>query len=323
MVNVIIPTYKARDCLPKALDSLVSQTRELFIVTVVQDCDGEDYTDILDEYRRRGLQIKLIKNKENVGPGVSRQNGMDNDLMCDYFMFLDADDMMMPRAIELLYREAKMRNADMISSDFITEKKGEPGYHMDVDQTPVTWMHGKIYKAEYLRKNNIRFLPELRYNEDSYFNLVAANCTSNKYKIKECTYIWRDNPNSITRNKEDAGFFKKSWQQYVTSQVKGLLKIDEILGEIDSALAAATINNIYEHVMQAVYYRIPIDEVKDIAAPLKDNASFMKTLEDKKFWETVHSVTKATHYEENLIIFFKMRFIDWLNDYILQKEVYK
>ena len=37
MVNVIIPTYKARETLPAALDSLVAQTKKMFIVTISQD----------------------------------------------------------------------------------------------------------------------------------------------------------------------------------------------------------------------------------------------------------------------------------------------
>ena len=49
MVNLIIPTYKARDTLPAALDSLVAQTKKLFIITIVQDADDEDYTDIIQE----------------------------------------------------------------------------------------------------------------------------------------------------------------------------------------------------------------------------------------------------------------------------------
>ena len=65
MVNLIIPTYKARDTLPAALDSLVAQTKKMFIVTIVQDADNEDYTDIINEYRHRGLQIKLLQKKRN------------------------------------------------------------------------------------------------------------------------------------------------------------------------------------------------------------------------------------------------------------------
>ena len=72
IVNLIIPTYKARDTLPAALDSLVAQTKKLFIITIVQDADNEDYIDIIQEYRRRGLQIKLLQMPENGGPGLAR-----------------------------------------------------------------------------------------------------------------------------------------------------------------------------------------------------------------------------------------------------------
>ena len=32
----------------------------MFFVTIVQDFDGEDYDDIITEYRQRGLKIKLL-----------------------------------------------------------------------------------------------------------------------------------------------------------------------------------------------------------------------------------------------------------------------
>ena len=59
--------------------------------------------------------------------------------MCDYVMFLDSDDMLTPRAVEILYREAKRNNADVISSTFIAEEKNNPGIELNVFKTPVTW----------------------------------------------------------------------------------------------------------------------------------------------------------------------------------------
>ena len=229
IVNLIIPTYKARDTLPAALDSLVAQTKKLFIITIVQDADDEDYTDIINEYRSRGLQIKLLQMPENGGPGLARQYGMDHDTMCDYFMFMDSDDILMPRAIELLYREAKLNDADFVSSDFIAERIYAPGLYMDVTKTPITWTHGKLYKAKYLRDNNIRFHPSLRLNEDAYFNLVAGNCTKNKIKIQEVTYLWRENKKSLTRSTSEVDFFQKSWEDYIVSQVQGLIDINNII----------------------------------------------------------------------------------------------
>ena len=72
IVDIIIPTYKARETLPKALDSLVAQTKKMFIITIVQDADEEDYSDIIEEYKKRGLSIRLVTLKDNRGPGGAR-----------------------------------------------------------------------------------------------------------------------------------------------------------------------------------------------------------------------------------------------------------
>lgn len=320
MLNVIIPVYKARDTLPQALDSLVAQTKKMFMTTIVQDCDDESYLDIIEEYHRRGLQLGLLITPRNGGPGYARQYGMDKTIMCDYVMFLDADDMLYPRAVEILYHEAKLKDADLISSSFMAEQYGKPALYMDVNNTPVTWTHGKIYKLEYLRKNNIRFLDELRLNEDSYFNLVAVNSTDKKFKIQETTYLWRNNPNSLTRDRTDGTFFMRSWEQYVYSQVQGLLSIERITGSVSPQLEAATLNNMYNHIMEAIYHQLPLDHVKELCLLLKDSKALQTNLNSKDFWQTIYNVVKGSILKDNNLIFCKMRFCDWLNEFVLDKK---
>lgn len=307
--------------MPNALDSLVAQTKKIFLVTIVQDCDDEDYTDIITEYHRRGLQIFLLKTPHNGGPGYARQYGMDHTKMCDYCMFLDIDDMLYPRAVEVLYHEAKLKDADIISSSFMAEQRNNPAILMDVESTPVTWTHGKIYKLEYLRKNGIRFLDELRYNEDSYFNLVAINSTEKKFKLREVTYLWRNNPESLTRDEKNGTFFQRSWEQYVYSQVQGLQNIERIRGSVSPQLTAATLNNMYNHIMEAIYYKLPTDNVKKLCLQLKDSKSLQTNIQNKVFWETVYNVVKGSILKGNVLIFCKMRFCDWLNSFVLDKEM--
>lgn len=316
MVDVIIPTYKARETLPKALDSLVAQTKKMFIVTIVQDCDGEDYSDIIEEYKRRGLQIRWISLPDNRGPGGARQAGMDTDKMCDYFMFLDADDMYMPRAVELLYREAKLNDADIAASDFIAEREATPGVLMDVMTIPVTWCHGRIYKAKFLRDNNIRFLEGLRTNEDAYFNLVAHNCTTNKIKIKEITYIWRDNKNSLTRAGGNERFFLETWDSYIRSQVEALLKLIELTGKIDPDLLGATLLYVYHYWMIAKHYKIINEDVKNELLKLKNNPILINTMLKEKFWHHIVENLKGSVLWGDAIIFYQDRFCDWLKEYI-------
>lgn len=316
MVGVIIPTYKARETLPKALDSLVAQTKKTFVVTIVQDCDGEDYSDIIERYRERGLGIRLVSLKENRGPGGARQAGMDTDPMCDYFMFLDADDMLMPRAIEILYREAKGNDADIVSSDFLAERTAEPSVLMDVMTVPVTWCHGRIYKAKYLRDKNIRFLDGLRVNEDAYFNLIAHNCTTKKYKIKELTYLWRDNRESITRSGSKDDFFKRTWETYITSQVEALLRIIELKGEVDPDLLGATLLYVYHYWQIAKYYNVVNDEIEKELLKLKNNSVLIESLVEKQFWNHIAENLKGCTLWEDKFIFYRDRFNDWLKEYI-------
>lgn len=316
MVRVIIPAYKAQDTLPKALDSLVAQTKSMFLVTIVQDCDGEDYTEIIDKYIDEGLHITLIQNEENLGPGLSRQRAIDADTMCDYLMFLDADDMLLPNAVETLYMEAKRTDADMIISDFLAERAHQPLTLMKSESTPVTWFHGKIYKATYLRNNNIRFHPDLRLNEDAYFNLVAVNNSDKVGRISIPTYLWRDNPHSLTRDKDQPSFFDRSWKQYVLGQIAALLKLVELKGKVNTTVTALTLKNIYEHIMIALYYHfdINIPELKQLG----NNEVLQTVFKSEEFWTVLQENLKTCQKIDASLVFYRQRFCDWFSEYVME-----
>ena len=152
MVAIIIPIYKSRDTLPTALDSLVSQTKKTFMVIPSIDGDGENYDDLFEEYEKRGLHIYPIYSKENCGPGIARQRGIDAAKMCKYLMFLDADDMLLPRAVEVLTHEIEVKNADIVAGTFLNEQSPGIAEIYDAHEKGITWLHGKIYRREYLGK---------------------------------------------------------------------------------------------------------------------------------------------------------------------------
>lgn len=130
-------------------------------------------------------------------------------------MFADADDLLMPRAVEILYRKIVAGGFDVVRSGFLKEMFGSEDKVLKATDNIVTWFHGKIYKVSYLKKNNIRFLPELRTDEDAYFNMLAWNGTTNKDYIDEITYIWRDNLSSITRKEDKKTYFINHHMDYI------------------------------------------------------------------------------------------------------------
>ena len=311
MLEIGVPVYKARDTLPKALDSLVAQTKDNFIVCLSIDADGEDYSDIIKEYKHRGLKIRVINAEENGGPGIARQRVLDTT-QCDYIMYMDADDMLMPRAVELLYIQAKIQNLDIVRSTFVREERKGGDRYITKDVNTITWFHGKIYRVGYLKEINLSFLPGLRTDEDAYFNFVAWNCTKNRGELNEMTYIWRDNPNSITRCDNKMEYFARTYNNYIRSQVEGLKKLAEINQELNYSLVAQTLINIYYYYMNAVFLSLPLNDTNKMIHSLAYERWMPNFLSTTTVWnEIINSVKTGAIYDGEYIVFFNENFYDW------------
>ena len=139
--------------------------------------------------------------KENGGPGMARQYGLDIAARShiDLVMFLDSDDMLYPNAVYKLTYEINHRMDDYVITPISVESQTEPGYTMTAEYASHTWLHGKIFRLDFLTKNNIRFLEGLRGNEDVNFMLKCCVCTEKISLLDEPLYLWRDSDGSITR----------------------------------------------------------------------------------------------------------------------------
>lgn len=314
MVNVIIPVYNARETLPKTLDSLVAQTSNRFFVTLVQDSDGLDYTDIFDKYKKR-LQLNLITLDANVGPGMARQIGVEYSKMFDYIMFLDADDMLNPRAVEVLYTEAKRNDYDILSSAVIKE----PNITIAPLSGGLQWIHGKIYRRQYLVDNKITFLPDIRLNEDSYFNQVAHGMTEKSGIINEVLYIWRENKDSLTRiGKENEEFFRKSNADYIKGMCRAIKKLDrELENPINPNVVCAILINLYNNIQKQFSLKIDDFSYTDELKELINVESVRKITEDLNTYNYLLDTVKQGQITDNkVVIFYKQRFVDWFRQFI-------
>ena len=310
MVEVGIPVYKARATIRDTLDSLVAQTRKRFLVCLSIDGDDDSYTDLVEEYTKRGLNIRSIWG-ENGGPGMARQRILDTT-QCDYIMFVDADDMLMPQAVENLYSTAKLHNFDILRSSFVREEIDKDDLLLKHDIDVITWFHGKIYKVSYLKNNNIKFLPGLRVDEDAYFNLVAWNCTENRGSIDQVTYYWRYNKNSITRINNAQQYFSDTYIGYVRSQIEGLKEIYRIKKDISDILISYTLINIYEYYMQAKFYKLDLQVLDDLAAPIKEEKWLQEYFKKGQNWiDIANKLKQAKNINNQYIIFYEETFVKW------------
>lgn len=313
MVEIGIPVYNAVDTLPKALDSLVSQTVNDFCVCLSIDGDFQNqkfYENLLSKYQKRGLKMRIISSAQNCGPGTARQLVLDST-QCDYIMFLDADDMLMPRAVEVLYQQVKTEEYDIIRSSFIREdEKGD--YVLPQNMGIITWFHGKIYKVAFLKEKNINFLTELRTDEDAYFNLIAWNTAEKRGELEEVTYIWRYNKNSLTRARAEKDYFLDTYMYYIISQVEGLKRLYEINGQISDDLISQTLLNIYYYCMKARFYKVDETEINNKISELRAEQWMQDYLNKGENWiYIVQHVKAGEFYENSNVVFFNESFNFW------------
>ena len=312
MVEVGIPVWHARDTLCKCLDSLVAQTLDRFITCLSIDGDGEDYSDIIETYKARGLKIRIINSKINGGPGAARQRIIDTT-QCDYLIFMDADDMLMPRAVEVLSQHIRVNNFDIMRSGFIREEKNKRDLFVPQDSLIITWFHGKIYRVKFLKEKNIRFLPGLRIDEDAYFNLIAWNSTNNRGEIAEYTYIWRDNKNSLTRTQDNSEYFKDNYMNYITSQVRALQRLMEINESVKNDIISITLINIYYTYMRAAYLEYSMTAADKLIGELKTEKWLKVFLDNADSWISIVNNVKAGEiYNNEHIIFYDEPINQWI-----------
>ena len=193
-LSIIIPSYNAKKSICDTLDSIEKQIIPIsYEVILVNDCSDYDYEDIVLKYKDKFL-IREIKTDNNVGPGGSRQYGIDNS-ESDYIVFIDSDDLFVgDDSLFEMYNEIKAKNADLLIGNFIYRRDKKE----IIKKNNLVWLHGKMYKRKFLNKYSIRF-NNSRANEDNGFNRLVLLLDPKIVFFDKEVYIYNENPDSITR----------------------------------------------------------------------------------------------------------------------------
>ena len=175
---------------------------EIILCNDLENSDGNICYEDLKKYKNIFKSIKMIKSLYKNNPGMSRQTGID---MCKgkYIFFCDADDSLYNRGVlrELL-DNIKFSQADIYQFKFMEEIGGDvpvDKYVYNAKEYNWTWVFAKAYRIEFLRENGIRFAPENRWHEDTYFNYLCKYCAPKLININSIGYLWGFNADSITR----------------------------------------------------------------------------------------------------------------------------
>lgn len=204
-VSVVIPCFRSRKTIRRALDSVVRQTVKPGEVILVDDFSADGTLAELERLAGTYADgwIRVIGLPKNSGPGTARNAGWEA-ATGKYIAFLDSDDAWHPKKLELQYRWMEM-NPDfaMTGHSCVLNKEGDDGLR---DEEISTIAFSPISEKQLLLKNffstqtvmirraiPFRFRSGKKYSEDYLLAcevcLSGANCAAS---TRSLTYLYKE-----------------------------------------------------------------------------------------------------------------------------------
>lgn len=103
LISVIIPVYNNEKYFERCILSVVNQSYKNIEIIIINDCSTDNVKTIIDKYKKIDKRISNYENEKNMGVGYTRNRGLDL-AKGKYIYFLDSDDYIEEKCLELLYK---------------------------------------------------------------------------------------------------------------------------------------------------------------------------------------------------------------------------
>lgn len=122
-VSVIVPIYNVEKYLPRCIDSILNQSYSNTEIILVNDGSNDNSENICKKYKKRDSRIIYLY-KQNGGLSDARNYGIRH-ATGDYLCFIDSDDYIHPKFIEVLINSLLKNNTRITSCLYkkVTEEK--------------------------------------------------------------------------------------------------------------------------------------------------------------------------------------------------------
>lgn len=212
-VGVVIPAYNAQKTIKATLQSIAIQTIAKDIkVYIANDNPEHSLNDYFETGEQWPFQVEFIDCTVNGGPGIARNNGLEQ-VQETYVTFIDADDILFtPIALEKLLKGFVNPNVIEVQSAFVSVLRNVPDQNGNIQPIALMprndvqhpWVFGRMYSTRFLKDNKINF-SDLRSMEDGYMNccirMLVEGTNLQINILDDIAYLWNEgSEHSITRN---------------------------------------------------------------------------------------------------------------------------
>lgn len=200
--SIIIPTYNVkREFFAECIDSIKGQTYENFEAIIVDDGSEEQFKKFYEDFIKDDKRFCII-NQSNKGVSLARNNGVKKSTG-DYIIFIDGDDYIENNLLSKMRELIDMYNkCDIILFEHFGWNSNEKKYVKLIEDNEKyiliqqlmdenNWLDkgnelkhfgsiwNKCYRREYLCKNNIELVANIKYSEDVLYSIKALYMTNN------------------------------------------------------------------------------------------------------------------------------------------------
>lgn len=292
--------YNAEKFLELSVESVLSQSFKDFELILVDDFSKDGTLKLAENFS--DARIKILRNEKNLGtPGATRNVGL-SAARGEFVYFMDDDDVLLERGLEILIAAAQKNSADVVNAVcwYESENLGaadaaeiklnlremQRGAAVSKDLRAriyqefllgrmhvAPWLF--LYRREFLLEREIKFPAEVA--EDVFFNFDVICATEKIVKVDEPFYIWRAHEDSTTQN--PARFARN-----LLSILKLHAHIAEKLAPLNDAEFTEAIQRFWtlqtlgSYVAPLLKQKSPAEIIQILAPNFGNNAAFVATL---------------------------------------------
>jgi len=283
-VSIIIPTHNRASLLPRAINSVLTQTYTNFEIIIVDDGSNDNTQQVCQNFINENQNIKYIKNENSVGGAEARNIGM-RQAKGEIIAFLDDDDEWLPQKLEKQIEIFKQNpEVGIVGTNYYwidVEKNETKKINLCQNQSFKTLLlentlgsfsFNAIRKSLFEKHGGIR--PDMKSSQDWHFWLKLAPNTkikiSDDYLVKY--YNYSGDSNRISSSTDRAIESRKKVLQDYSNQMSFLVKLKHklwilqrrnyIYKKIDTKIIKALTyrffkysHNILQKILRSIYIK--------------------------------------------------------------------
>ncbi len=187
-VGIVMPLYNVESLIARTIGFLQAQTFADFEAILVDDGSSDQTVEVARHAIGEDPRFRILEQK-NAGAGAARNFGLAHT-SAETVIFLDSDDIFLPRLLERAYRRLKQTDAEMVIFGYDEVDRGrvsvfpeflrarETFSSADVSEqifqlfNPAPWM--KLYRRDFLERHHLQFQDVATGNDIAFHYLSLA-----------------------------------------------------------------------------------------------------------------------------------------------------